>query len=163
MFKKKKRGGGVCVCNIGSCPQVPVVRGCITSTKYWLPSTRWRLCQRLYYFYQILTAFNKLMTMLEFVLLLSNTDRLQQVEDYVRGCLILPNTECLQQVEDYVRGCITSTKYWLPSTSRRLCQWLYNSTKYWLPSRSWRLCQRLYYFYQILTAFNKLKMVSEVV
>ena len=96
-----------------------------TSTKICLPSTRWRLCQRWFYFYQILTAFNKLKIMLEFVLLLPNTDRLQQVEDYVRGCS-------------------TSTKYWPPSTS-------------------WRLCQRLFYFYQILTAFNKLKIMLEVV
>jgi hypothetical protein len=56
---------------------------------------------------------------------LPKTDRLQQVEDYVRCCIILPNTDCLQEVEDYVRGCITSTKYWLPSQSWRLCQNLY--------------------------------------
>jgi uncharacterized protein (DUF1499 family) len=103
------------------------VRGCSTSAKYWPPSTSWRLCQRLYYmyFYQVLTAFNKLKIMSEVVLLLPNTDRLQQVEDYVRGCP-------------------TSTKYWQPSTI-------------------WRLCQRLSYFYQILTTFNKLKIMSEVV
>jgi hypothetical protein len=35
--------------------------------------------------YQILTAFNKFKIMSETVLLLPNTDRLQQVEDYVRG------------------------------------------------------------------------------
>jgi hypothetical protein len=57
--------------------------------------------------------------------------------------LLLPNTDRLQQVEDYVRGCSTSTKYWLSSAI-------------------WRICQRLFYFYQILTAFNKLKMRSEV-
>ena len=101
------------------------VRGCTTYTKYWPPSTSWRLCQRVYYFYQILTSFNKLKIMSEVVLL-------------------LPNTDLLQQVKDYVRGCTTSTKYWPPSTS-------------------WRLCQRLYYFYQILTSFNKLKIISEVV
>jgi uncharacterized protein (DUF1499 family) len=101
------------------------VRGCSTSTKYWLPSTSWRLCQRLFYFYQILTAFNKMKIMSEVVLL-------------------LPNTDCLQQVEDYVRGCSTSTKYWPPSTR-------------------WRLCQRLFYFYQILTTFNKMKIMSEAV
>jgi hypothetical protein len=101
------------------------VRGCYTSTKYWPHSTSWRLCQRLYYFYQILTAFNKLKIMLEVVLLLPNTDRLQQVEDSVRGCS-------------------TSTKYWPHSTS-------------------WRLCKRLLYFYQILTTFNKLKIMLEVV
>ena len=215
-------------------------RGCTTSTKYWMPSTSWRWRQRLFYFYQILIAFNKLKIMSEAVLLLPNTECLQQVEDYFRGCttstkywmpstswrwrqrlyylyqilidfnklkimseavLLLPNTECLQQVEDYFRGCTTSTKYWLPSTSWRWRQRLYyfyqiliafnklkmtseavlplpntdwlqqvedyfrgctTSTKYWLPSTSWRLCQRLYYFYQILIAFNKLKIMSEV-
>jgi hypothetical protein len=25
---------------------------------------------------------------------------------------LLPNTDLLQQVEDYVRGCTTTTKYW---------------------------------------------------
>jgi phage terminase large subunit-like protein len=82
------------------------VRGCTTSTKYWPPLTSWRLCQRLYYFYQILTTFNRLKIMSEVVLL-------------------LPNTVCLQQAEDYVRGCTTSTKYCPSSTSWRLCQRLY--------------------------------------
>jgi hypothetical protein len=36
--------------------------------------------------------------------------------------LLLPNTDHLQQVENYVRGCTTSTKYWPPSTSWKLCQ-----------------------------------------
>ena len=49
--------------------------------------------------------------MLEVVLLLPNTDRLQQLEDYVRGCTPSTNTDSLQQVEDYVRGCTTSMKY----------------------------------------------------
>jgi uncharacterized protein (DUF1499 family) len=166
-----------------NCLQQEYVRVCSTSTKYWPPSTCWRLCQRLFYLYQILTSFNKLKIMSEVVLLLPNTDCLQHVEDYVRGCststkywlpptcwrlcqrlfylyqiltsfnklkimsevvLPLPNTDLLQQVEDYVRGCSTSTKYWLPPTS-------------------WRLCQRLFYLYQILTSFNKLKIMSEVV
>ena len=95
-----------------------------TSTKYWPPSISWRLCQRLFYFYQILTTFNKL----------------KIISDVV---LLLPNTDCLQEVEDYVRGCSISTKYWLSAGS-------------------WRLCQRLFYFYQILSAFNKLEMASEV-
>ena len=159
------------------------IRGYTTSTKYWPPSTNWRLCQRLYYFYQILTTFNKLKIMSEVVLLLPNTDRLQQIEDDVRGyttstkywppstnwrwcqrlyyfyqilttfnklkmtseiILLLPNTDHLQQIEDYVSSYTTSTKYWPPSTN-------------------WRLCQRLYYFYQILTAFNKLKIMSVVI
>ena len=61
------------------------VRSCTTSTKYWPLSTSWRLCQKLYHFYQILTAFNKLKIMSEVIPLLPNTDRIQQVEDYVRG------------------------------------------------------------------------------
>ena len=74
------------------------VRGCST-TKYWIPSTSWRWCQRLFD-YQILNSFNKLKMMSE-VILLPNTDLLQQVEDDVRG-FWLPNTEFLQQVEDDV-------------------------------------------------------------
>ena len=206
------------------------VRDC-TTTKYWPTSTSWRLCQRLHY-YQILTDLNKLNIMSEVGLLLPNTDRPQQVEDYVRGCTttkywptstswrlcrrlhyyqiltdlnklkimselaLLPNTDRLQQVEDYVRGCTTS-KYWPTSTSWRLCQRLHyyqiltdlnrlkimsevallpntdlpqqvedyvrgcTTTKYWPTSTSWRLCQRLHY-YQILTDLNKLKIMSEV-
>jgi hypothetical protein len=38
-----------------------------------------------FYLYQILTAFSKLKNMSEVVLLLPNTDRLQQIEDEVRG------------------------------------------------------------------------------
>jgi hypothetical protein len=38
------------------------------------------------YFYQTLTAFFKLKIISEVVLILQNTDRLQQVEDNVRGC-----------------------------------------------------------------------------
>jgi hypothetical protein len=101
------------------------VRGCTTSTKYWPPSTSWRLYQRLYYFYQILTAISKMKIMSKVVLLLPNTDRHQQDEHCVRCCA-------------------TSTKYWPPSTR-------------------WRLWQRLYYFYQILTAFCKLKIMLAVV
>jgi hypothetical protein len=77
-----------------------------TSTKYWPPSISWRLCQRLFHFYQILTVFNKLKIMSEVVLL-------------------LPNTDHFQQVEDYFRRCSTSTKYWLSSGSWRLCQRLF--------------------------------------
>jgi len=85
------------------------VRGCTISTKYWPPSTSWRLCQRLFYFYQILTTSNKLKIMWEIVLSLSNTDHLLQVEEYVRGCT-------------------TSSKYCPPPISWRLCQRLYRTT-----------------------------------
>jgi uncharacterized protein (DUF1499 family) len=140
------------------------VRGCSTATIHWSPSTRWRLCQRLFYCYHTLITLNKMTIMSEVVLLLPYTDHLQQVEDYVRGCttstkywprstswklnimsevvLLLPNTDRLQQDDDYVRGCSNSTKYWPPSTR-------------------WRLCQKLFYCYQILTAFNILNIMSE--
>ena len=68
--------------------------------------------------------------MSEVVLLLANTDRSQQFEDYVRGALLLPNTDGFnklkiisevalflpntdlpQQFEDYVSGCTTSSEY----------------------------------------------------
>jgi uncharacterized protein (DUF1499 family) len=100
-------------------------RSCSTSTTYWPPSTRWKLCQRLFYFNQVLTAINKMEIMSEVVLLQLGTDRIQQVGDYVRGY----------------------------STS----------TKYWPPSASWRLCQRLFYLYHVLIAFNKLEIMSDVV
>jgi hypothetical protein len=53
-------------------------RGCTTPTKDWLPSASWGLCQ-------IMNAFNKLKIMSEVMILLPNTDRIQQVEDNVRG------------------------------------------------------------------------------
>ena len=77
------------------------IKGCTTSTKYWPPSARWTLCQMLCYFYQILNAINKMKIMTKVVLL-------------------LPNTYRLQQVEDYVRGCANSTKYWPPDWG---CTW----------------------------------------
>jgi hypothetical protein len=41
------------------------IRGCTTSTKYWSPSTSWRLCQSMYYFYQIRNTFNKIMSQVD--------------------------------------------------------------------------------------------------
>ena len=111
-------------------------------------STRWWLCQRLYYFYQILTTFNKVKIMSEVILLLPNTYHLQQGEDYVRGYststkYLPPSTRwwlCqrlfyfyqiltvfnkLKSNEDNVRGCTTSTKYWPPSTFWRYVEGLW--------------------------------------
>jgi hypothetical protein len=76
--------------------------------------------------------------------------------------LLIPNSDRLQQVEDYVRGYAASTKYWPPSTSWDVRGYA-ASTKYWPPSTSWGLCQRLCCFYQILTAFNQLRIMSEVI
>ena len=176
------------------------IRGCSTSTKYCHPWTSWRLYQRVFYFYQILSSFNKLKTISEGVLLLPNTVTLEQVEDYIRGCststkychpwtswrlyqrvfyfyqilssfnklktisegvLLLPNTVTLEQVEDYIRGCSTSTKYCYPWTSWRLYQRVFYFYQILYPWTSWRLYQRVFYFYQILLPLNKLKTISE--
>ena len=125
--------------------QVPdYVRGCSTAAKYWQPSTNCRLGKRLLYFYKILTSVNKLKIMSEVVLLLRNTDSLQQAEDMSDDVLLLRNTDGLQLVDNYVWDCSTSTDYWQPS-------------------KSWRWCQMLLYFKKILTAFNKLENMSDVV
>ena len=157
------------------------IRGCSTSTKYCHPWTSWRLYQRVFYFYQILSPWNKLKTISEGVLLLPNTVTLEQVEDYIRGCststkcchpstswrlyqrmfyfyqilsplselktisegvLLLPNTVPVKRAEDYIRGCSTSTNYCPPLTG-------------------WRLYQRVFFFYQILSPLSKLKTISE--
>ena len=147
------------------------IRGCSTSTKCCHPWTSWRLYQRVFYFYQILSSFNKLKTISEGVLLLPNTVTLEPSEGVLTSwrlyqrvfyfyqilstllplnklktisedVLILPNTVTLEQVEDCIRGCSTSTKYCHPWTS-------------------WRLYQRVFYFYQILSPLNELKTISE--
>ena len=81
-------------------------RGCSTSVKYWLPWTSSRWYQRLFYFCQILATMNKFKMVPEVVLLLSNTD---------------PH----EQVQDGTRGCSTSAKYWPPWTSSRWYQRLF--------------------------------------
>ena len=137
------------------------IRGCSTSTKY-CPLTDWRLYQRVFYFYQILSPLNKWKTISEGDLLLPNTVTLKQVEDYIyqkvfyfyqilsplnklktisEGVLLLPKTVSVKRTEDYIRGCSTSTKY--------------------CPFTGWRLYQRVFYFYQILSPLNKLKTISE--
>ena len=86
--------GGLLLPNTVTLKQVEdYIRGCSTSTKY-CPLTSWRLYQRVFYFYQILSSFNKLKTISE-------------------GVLLLPKTVTLKQVEDYIRECSTSTKYCL--------------------------------------------------
>ena len=174
--------GGLLLPNTVTLKQVEdYIRRWSTSTKYCHPLTSWRLYQRVFYFYQILSPLNKLKTISEGVLLLPNTVTLEQVEDYIyqrvfyfyqilspfnklktisEGVLLLPNTVTLEQVEDYIRGCSTSTKCCHPSTSWRLYQRVFStSTKYCPPLTSWRLYQRVYYFYQILSPLNKLKTI----
>jgi hypothetical protein len=56
----------------------------------------------LHFFWRILTDLNWLKIMSDFALLLANSDRLQEVEEYVRGCS-------------------TSSEYWPISTGWRLC------------------------------------------
>jgi VanZ family protein len=154
-------------------------RVCSISIKYWPPSTSCRLWWSLLYFYQILTTFNKLTIVVEFVLFLSNTDHLQQVDDCGRVCsisieywppstswrlwqsvlyfyrilttfnklsivvefvLLVSNTDHLQQVDDCGRVCSISIEYWPPSTIWRLWYRVCSiSIKYWPPSTSCRL------------------------
>jgi hypothetical protein len=86
------------------------VRCCSTSTTYWPPSTRWGLCQMLFYFYYLLSTINKMEIMSEVVLLLpsywppSTRWRLCHMLFY-----FYHRTDRLQQVRDYVRWCSTST------------------------------------------------------
>ena len=60
---------------------------------------KWQNQRRIYsdkyffYFHQILTGFNKVKIMSEMVLLLPNTDSLQQVEDYVGSCSTCTSTK----------------------------------------------------------------------
>jgi hypothetical protein len=49
--------------------------------------------------------------MSEIALLLSNTDDFNKLKIISEGALLLPNTDRLQQVEEYIRVCPTSTKY----------------------------------------------------
>jgi len=110
------------------------VRRC-TTTKYWPQSTSWRIMSE--------------------VLLLLNTDRSKQVEELCQTLYYYQILTAVNKLKNYVRGC-TTTKYWPQSTS-----WRIMSEVVLLPNtdRSPQvqgLCQRLYY-YQILTAVNKLK------
>jgi hypothetical protein len=92
--------------------------------------------------------------------------------------LLLPNTDHLQQVEDYVRGCSISTKFWPSSTSLWLCQKLFYFVQPLTPSptcwrrsvfgRSRTTSDIIFNFLKtvsiwILTTFNKLKIMSEVI
>ena len=111
------------------------------------------LCRRLFY-YQLLTEANKLT---DYVRGCTTTKYWPQSTSWriISEVVLLPNTDRRQQVEDYLRGCTTSTKYWPQSTSWRII-----SEVVLLPNtdRSQQvegLCQRLWY-YQILTAVNKL-------
>jgi hypothetical protein len=97
----------------------------ITSTKYWPPSTIWRFLS-------------------ELVLLLPNTDRLQQFEDFCQSLFYFYQIlTAFNNLKIFVRDCSTSTKYWPPSTIRRFLS-------------------ELFYFYQILIAFKNLNILSEV-
>ena len=135
------------------------IRGCSTSTKY-CPLTGWRIYQRVFYFYQILSSFKLAednirgfststkycpltgwrlyQRVFYFYQILSPLSKLKTISESV---LLLPNTVSVKRAEDYIRGCSTSTKY--------------------CPLTSWRLYQRVFYFYQILSPLNELKTISE--
>jgi hypothetical protein len=120
----------------GTCIYSLHVYAMITSTtKYWSQSTSWIIMSE--------------------VVLLPNTDRSQQVEGLFQRLCYYQILTAVNKLKDYVRGC-TTTKYWPQSTS-----WRIMSEVVILPNtdRSQQvegLCQRLYY-YQIMTAVNKLK------
>ena len=125
---------------------------------------------------------NRLKIMSEAALFLANTDRPQQVEDYVRACTTSseywPTSTSwrlcqslqyfyqmmtdLKEVEDYVRGCTTSTKYWRFQQVEDYLSGCTTASEYWPTSTGWRLWQRLHYFQQILTDLNRLNIMSEV-
>jgi hypothetical protein len=145
------------------------LKSCTTSTKYWRHSTSLRimsevillpntddsqqvegLCQRLYY-YQILTAVNKLTNyvrcctstkywpqstswrIMSEVVLLPNTDRGQQVEGLCLRLYYYQILTTVNKLKNYVRGC-TITKYWRSQQVEGLCQRLYTTTVKWFLS-----------------------------
>ena len=56
--------------------------------------------------------------------------------------LLLANIDRLQQVEDYIRGCTTYSEYWPTWTGWRLCQRLHYFYQTLTISTSWKLSQR---------------------
>ena len=98
-----------------------------TSTTYWTPSTSWRLCERLFYSYHILNTINKLRLCQRLFYSYHILNTIITLEIMSEVVLLLPYTEHHQQVGDYIRGCSTSTTYWPPLTSWRLCQILHMS------------------------------------
>jgi hypothetical protein len=97
---------------------------------------------------------------LALVSLLPNTDRLQQFEDFCQSFFYFYQIlTAFNNLKIFVRGCSTSTKYWPPSTI-----WRFLSELFLLLPNTDRLqqfedfCQSFFYFYQILTAFNNLKI-----
>jgi hypothetical protein len=80
----------------------------------------------------------------ELVLLLPNTDCLQQLQMFSSDLVLpLPNTDSFQQFEDFFQ--ILFYFYQIQTAFNNL-----------------KICQSLF-FYQILTAFNNLKIVPELV
>ena len=97
----------------------------------------------LFYFYHVMTAFNKMGIMSDVVLLLPRNDRLQQDGDYVRCCS-------------------TSTTYWPPSTRWRLCQrlfYFYHRTDRLQQDGDYVTCCSTSTI--VLTDFNKLEIMSD--
>ena len=152
--------GGLLLPNTVTLKQVEdYIRRWSTSTKY-CPLTGWRIYQRVFYFYQILSSFKLAednirgfststkycpltgwrlyQRVFYFYQILSPLSKLKTISESV---LLLPNTVSVKRAEDYIRGCSTSTKY--------------------CPLTSWRLYQKVFYFYQILSPLNELKTISE--
>ena len=110
------------------------IRGCSTSTKY-CPLTSWRLYQRVFFFYQILSPLSSWRLYQRVFYFYQKLSPLNELKTISEGVLLLPNTVPVKRAEDDIRGCSTSTKY--------------------CPLTGWRLYQRVFYFYQILSSFKR--------
>jgi hypothetical protein len=152
-----------------------------SSIKYWQLSRIWRLCQSLFYFYQILTDFNNMKIFVracststkywppgtiwrflsELVLLLLNTVPPSTIWRFLSELiLLLLNTDHFQQFGDLWQNLFYF--YQILTAFNNLEIFVRScSTKYWQLSTMWRFCQS--FFYQIRTAFNNLKILSELV
>ena len=139
------------------------VRVCTSSTKYWPPPTRWRLCQSLYYFYQILAASNKLTIMsglYYFYQILTASNKVKSMSGlyYFYQILTASNKVKIMSGLYYFYQILTASNkvkimsefvLLLPNTDRlqhgedyvRVCT---TSTKYWPPPTWWSICQRLH-------------------
>jgi len=107
------------------------------------------LCQRLYY-YQILTAVNKLK---DYIRVLPNTDRSQLVDELCQRLYYYHILTAVNKLKDYVRGC-SATNYCPQSTNCRIMSEVVLLPYTDCSQQVKRLCQR---YYQLHTTVNKLK------
>jgi uncharacterized protein (DUF1499 family) len=120
-----------------------------------------------FYFYLVLSSFNKLKTISEGVLLLPNTVTLEQVEDYIKYTLwyslqLVKGGQYLEEVEHPLIQSSTCSRVTAFGRSRTPSDIVFNLLKGdSIPLTSWGLYQRVFHFYQILSPLSKLKTISE--